>query len=106
MKTCSEPCAVERGMRLLGGKWRGTILWQLRDEPLRFNELSRRVSGASKRMIAQRLAEMEADGLLERKVLSKKPMSVQYELTTRGRSALVYLKDIQEWAENLDRANA
>ena len=44
---CVEPCAIERGMRIIGGKWTGSILWHLKDEPVRFNDLARMVGGAS-----------------------------------------------------------
>ncbi len=76
---CTEPCAIERGMRILGGKWKGSILWHLKDGPVRFNELARRLGGASKKMIDQRLKEMEAMGLVERKVLSTRPIAVAYQ---------------------------
>ncbi|MCB1958859.1 MAG: helix-turn-helix transcriptional regulator, partial [Rhodocyclaceae bacterium] len=36
-KFCGEPCPIERGMRVLGGKWKASILWHLQDGPLRFN---------------------------------------------------------------------
>ena len=36
-ETCLEPCPIERGMRLIGGKWKGSILWHLKDGPVRFN---------------------------------------------------------------------
>ena len=52
---CLEPCPIERGMRVIGGKWTGSILWHLKDKPVRFNDLSRQLGGASKKMIAQRL---------------------------------------------------
>ena len=63
---CVEPCAIERGMRIIGGKWTGSILWHLKDEPVRFNDLSRMIAGAS---ILERIAgrtlfkiEIETDG--------------------------------------------
>ena len=56
-------------MRLIGGKWKGSILWHLKDGPVRFNDLARQLGGASKKVVNQRLKEMEALGLLERKVL-------------------------------------
>jgi DNA-binding HxlR family transcriptional regulator len=46
-------------MRVLGGKWKGSILWHLKDEPVRFNNLTRIVAGAGKKMIGQRPKEME-----------------------------------------------
>jgi DNA-binding HxlR family transcriptional regulator len=97
---CLEPCPIERGMRLLGGKWKGSILWHLKDGPVRFNDLARQLGGASKKMVNQRLKELETLGLVERHVLSDRPIAVQYEITDFGRSALVVLDQMREWAEN------
>ena len=47
--TCTEPCPIEKGMRIIGGKWKGSILWHLKDGPVRFNELTRQLGGASKK---------------------------------------------------------
>ena len=54
---CLEPCAIERGMRIIGGKWTGSILWHLKDAPVRFNDLARMIGGASKKMITERLRQ-------------------------------------------------
>ena len=99
---CLEPCPIERGMRLLGGKWKGSILWHLKDEPVRFNDLARQLGGASKKMVNQRLKEMEEAGLLERRVLSTRPIAVAYEITDFGRSALDVLDQLRAWAEEQD----
>jgi DNA-binding HxlR family transcriptional regulator len=97
---CLEPCPIERGMRLLGGKWKGSILWHLKDGPVRFNDLARQLGGASKKMVNQRLKELETLGLVERHVISDRPIAVQYEITDFGRSALVVLDQMREWAES------
>jgi DNA-binding HxlR family transcriptional regulator len=89
-------------MRIIGGKWKGSILWHLKDGPVRFNELSRQLGGASKKMVTQRLREMEALGLLRRQVLSTKPISVAYEITDFGRSSLTVLEQLKDWAEDND----
>ncbi len=99
---CLEPCPIERGMRLLGGKWKGSILWHLKDGPVRFNDLARQLGGASKKMVNQRLKEMEEMGLLERHVLSTRPIAVAYSITDFGRSALDVLDQLREWAEEHD----
>ena len=98
-KVCEEPCTIERGMRIIGGKWKGSILWHLQDGPLRFNELARLLGGASRKMVNARLKEMEGMGLLTRHVLSDRPIAVQYEITPFGRSALTVLKQLKTWAE-------
>ena len=99
LQPCLEPCPIERGMRLLGGKWKGSILWHLKDGPVRFNDLARQLGGASKKMVNQRLKEMEQTGLLERQVLSTRPIAVAYVITDFGRSALDVLDQLREWAE-------
>ena len=100
-EACLEPCAIERGMRIIGGKWTGSILWHLKDGPVRFNDLSRMIGGASKKMIAERLRQLEAQGLARREVLDTSPVSVQYEITEFGRSALGFLDQLREWSESL-----
>ncbi|SNT26528.1 winged helix-turn-helix transcriptional regulator [Tropicimonas sediminicola] len=98
---CLEPCAIERGMRIIGGKWTGSILWHLKDGPVRFNDLSRMIGGASKKMITERLRQLEAQGLVKREVLDTSPVSVHYEITDFGRTALGFLDQLRQWSEDL-----
>ena len=99
---CLEPCAIERGMRIIGGKWKGSILWHLQDGPVRFNDLCRQLGGASKKMVDQRLKEMELQGLVRRQVLSTRPIAVAYEITDFGRSSLGVLEQLKAWTERYD----
>ena len=96
---CITPCAIERGMRILGGKWTGSILWHLKDGPVRFNDLSRMIGGASKKMITERLRQLEARGLIDRHVVAVKPLGVFYEVTDLGRTALTFLDELRKWSE-------
>ena len=86
-------------MRVLGGKWKGSILWHVKDGPVRFNDLARQLGGASKKMVAQRLDEMETMGLVRREVISTKPVAVVYEITDFGRTALGFLEALKDWSE-------
>ena len=101
-ETCEEPCAIERGMRIIGGKWKGSILWHLRDGPVRFGDLTRQLGGASRKMVSQRLKEMEAQGLITRTVVTERPLAVLYEMTDFGRSSLDVLDELRIWAEAHD----
>lgn len=98
---CMQPCAIERGMRIIGGKWTGSILWHLQDEPVRFNDLARMVGGASKKMITERLRQLEQRGLVSRTVLETSPVSVEYAITPLGRTAIGLLDDLRKWSEAL-----
>ena len=100
-EACLEPCAIEKGMRIIGGKWTGSILWHLKDGPVRFNDLARMVGGASKKMITERLRQLESKGLVRREVMDTAPVSVHYEITEFGRSALGFLDELRKWSEGL-----
>ncbi len=100
LNACMEPCSVERGMRIIGGKWTGSIIYHLKDGPVRFNDLTRMLGGASKKMIDQRLKELEARNMVIRKVINERPVAVTYELSDFGRSALDILEQLREWSES------
>jgi DNA-binding HxlR family transcriptional regulator len=99
LKPCLEPCPIERGMRVVGGKWKGSILWHLKDGPVRFNDLARQLGGASRKMVTQRLREMEEAGLVTRKVVNDRPIAVEYSITDFGKTALGVLDALKTWAE-------
>lgn len=99
LPSCDEPCPIERGMRILGSKWKGSILWHLKDGPLRFNELARQLGGASRKIITERLRDMETVGLVKREVLNTRPIAVAYEITEFGESALGVLEQLKNWAQ-------
>ena len=101
VEACDEPCAIERGMRIIGGKWTGSILWHLKDEPVRFNDLARMIGGASKKMITERLRHLEARGLVLREVIDSSPVSVEYSITPLGETALECLDALRRWSESL-----
>jgi len=100
LNACTEPCSIEKGMRLIGGKWKGSIIYHLKDEPVRFNDLARMLGGASKKMVDQRLKELESEGMVLRKVISDRPVAVTYELTDFGKTALNILEELRVWSES------
>src|ERR1044072_5304905 len=74
-------------LRMLEGRWKMVILFQLFARPvLRFSELERAIPKVSQKMLAQQLRELERDGLVERKVYAEVPPKVEYRLTEWGRA--------------------
>jgi DNA-binding HxlR family transcriptional regulator len=59
------------------------------------------ISGASKKMITERLRQLEAQGLVHRAVLETSPVSVEYSITEFGRTALGVLDQLRLWSEGL-----
>ena len=71
---------------------------------MRFNDLARMIGGASKKMITQRLRQLETQGLITREVIASAPVSVEYEITDFGRTALGFLEELRNWSEALPEA--
>ena len=84
-RQCSPvPEEVRRAAVLLEGRWTVSILWASAEGASRFNELKQAVGEIPPRTLAQRLVELEAAGLLERRVIDARPPRVEYRLTDDG----------------------
>ncbi len=92
-------CATfRRAVELIGRRWTGAIVNALFGGPLRFNALVDAVPGMSERLCADRLRELEAEGLVSRRVLNGPPLGVEYELTESGRALSEPLGALGRWA--------
>ncbi|MEO0823899.1 MAG: helix-turn-helix domain-containing protein [Pseudomonadota bacterium] len=92
-------CPIEAALDLIGGKWKGSILFRCGEQTRRFNELGRLFPKISQRMLTNQLRELEADGLLHREVFAEVPPRVEYSLTPKGRSLLPALRSLYDWGE-------
>lgn len=101
---CAPGCAVEAAISLIDGKWKCVILFHLLDGTARFNELRRRIPGATQRTLTNQLRELELDGLIERTVYAQVPPKVEYSLSELGRSMRTVLMALKQWGDaNIDR---
>jgi DNA-binding HxlR family transcriptional regulator len=92
-------CGVEVTLEIIGGKWKGVILWHLTRKTLRFSQLRRRLPGVTQKMLTQQLRELERDGLLDRRVFAEVPPRVEYSLTEKGRTLTPLLSLMCEWGK-------
>jgi DNA-binding HxlR family transcriptional regulator len=100
-------CGLDAAIAVMGGKWKGLILFALQDGPVRFGELRRAVRGISERMLILQLREMEASGLVHREVYHQVPPKVEYSLTDFGRSLNAAMAPLGEWGEeHMERIEA
>lgn len=90
-------CPVETTLGLIGGKYKALILWHLMEGALRFSELSRAVPGATPRMLTRQLRELEASGLVARRVFAEVPVRVEYSVTDAGKSIYPILSAMYRW---------
>ncbi|USQ94582.1 winged helix-turn-helix transcriptional regulator [Caulobacter sp. RL271] len=96
-----DDCRVVREiLDLIGDKWTLYIIATLKDGPVRFNELRRRIDGISQRMLTINLRGLERDGLVKRTLFPTIPPRVDYELTDVGRTLLAPVMALVTWANN------
>lgn len=91
-------CPTSAAMELIGGKWKSVILTHLISEKKRYSELRKEIPGITERTLSLQLKQLEADGIVSRKVITKKPpLKVEYMLTEFGQTLSALLNQIAEW---------
>lgn len=99
--TVALGCPVEATLDVVGGKWKGIILYHLLlDGKLRFNELRRRLNGATQRILTKQLRELEESQLITRTVFPEVPPRVEYALSDRGLTLKPVIRALQAWGED------
>lgn len=88
-------------LELIGGKWKGVILWHLTQKTLRFSQLKRRLPGITQKMLTQQLRELERDKLVHRKVYAEVPPRVEYSLTELGLTLQPILQEMCAWGRSI-----
>jgi DNA-binding HxlR family transcriptional regulator len=94
---CAEGCPVEATLDLIDGKWKGVIIFHLLDGTLRFNELRRKLTGITQRMLTKQLRELEACGLIDRRIYAEVPPRVEYSLSEEGATLRPVIAVLKEW---------
>ena len=86
-------------VELIGRRWAGAIVNILMKGPARYNELRAEIPDISDKMLAERLKELEREGVLTRIVIPEPPVGVEYRLTEKGRALEAAVTAIGKWAE-------
>jgi len=105
-------CPVEFALRILGGKWRGSIIYQLKDGPLRFNDLKHNVQCAAidydgadnfltNKVLSGHLKELIEFNLVEKITIDENVSN--YQLTLVGEAMVPILLELFDWGEHLMR---
>ena len=101
-------CPAERAIRAVEGRWKIFIVFHLLGGTKRFAELQRAINSKNPRgsitpkMLAQELREMEADGLVHRKVYPQVPPKVEYSLTPLGRDLQPVVAAMSTWGRQFE----
>ncbi|MCM3143931.1 helix-turn-helix domain-containing protein [Brevibacillus sp. MER 51] len=101
-----QACPVETTLDVIGGKWKGIILYQLLNGTKRFNEFRRLNPGITQFMLTLQLRELERDGIIHREIYKEVPPRVEYSLTDFGRTLEPVIMSMKVWGESYkDRLN-
>ena len=96
------PCCglYHRAVELIGKRWSGAIILVLLDGPLHFSGIRELVPELSDRLLSERLKELEAEGIVERRVLGGSPVRVEYSLTEKGRALEPAVRALKQWGRD------
>ena len=93
-------CPVfHHAIELIGRRWTGVVLRAMLRGATRFSDIAAEVPNLSDKMLADRLKELEAEGLITRIVVPTIPVRVEYRLTEKGRALEGVVKALDEWAD-------
>jgi DNA-binding HxlR family transcriptional regulator len=90
-------CGVAAAAEIVGAKWTALLVHDLSEGPRRFSELEHSCSGISPRTLAERLRELETQGIVERRSYPESPPRVEYRLTEKGEALLPITRAMREF---------
>ncbi|MEO3855971.1 helix-turn-helix domain-containing protein [Acrocarpospora sp. B8E8] len=91
--------AFQVAVELAGRRWNGAILLAAARGAARYSEFLAAVPGISERLLAQRLRELDAEGVLVRTVVPSTPVQITYSLTDKGTELVEAVRPLIAWGE-------
>jgi DNA-binding HxlR family transcriptional regulator len=95
-----ETCGMSIAIRILGGRWKPGIVWNLAQGRMRYSQLKASIAKISERMLVQQLKELEKYGFVERFVFPEVPPRVEYALTEEGKTLIPIVRALAEWGDS------
>ncbi|OBW92133.1 HxlR family transcriptional regulator [Gallibacterium salpingitidis] len=97
---CNSGCSVELALSVIGQKYKGTILYQLLNNPvMRFNEIKRLFPEVSQRTLTHQLRALEDDQIIIRTVYPEVPPRVEYQMSDYGRTLATIIDELKSWGD-------
>lgn len=94
-------CAFEFTLDMINGKWKGLVLWHLREGTLRYGEIRKTLINITQKMLTQTLRDLEEEKLISRKVYPVVPPKVEYTITQRGLKLIPIFVKLIEWGNEV-----
>lgn len=86
---------VDYILQKIGGTWKAPVLWRLKNKTHRYTELQKDIPHISQKMLTKTLKELEADGLVLKKIYPKVPPHTEYSLTGKGKKIVLLIESIR-----------
>lgn len=95
-------CPVDLTLQIVGGRWKGIVIWNLREDKMRFSELKKVLVTINDKMLSQVLKELEEQGVVNRKVFEVVPPKVEYSLTKEGKKLLPIMQAMNDYGQKFE----
>jgi DNA-binding HxlR family transcriptional regulator len=95
-------CPVDLTLQIVGGRWKGIVIWNLREQKMRFGELKKVLVTINDKMLSQVLKELETQGVVNRIVCEIMPPKVEYSLTEEGKKLLPIMQAMNDYGQKFE----
>jgi DNA-binding HxlR family transcriptional regulator len=97
--TLHQQCPVRAALDIVQGRWKPSILYQLKGQARRYSDLQRALPRTSAQALTTQLKQLEADGLVDRHVYAETPVRVEYSLSEFGATLSDVLDSLEHWGD-------
>ena len=95
-----DACPVRAALDVIRGRWKPSILFELKDGPARFCDLKQSLPGITSQALTVQLRQLEADGVVSRTVYPEIPARVEYAFTPEGLELSGVMDQLEMWGVN------
>jgi DNA-binding HxlR family transcriptional regulator len=99
----SANAAWSRLRSIAGRAWAGRLIRTLDEGPARFNRLKEALDGISAKTLSSLLRSYEDHGLVLRRIVSDRPLGVEYSITQKGKELAGILEEVRDWESRWER---
>jgi DNA-binding HxlR family transcriptional regulator len=86
---------VDFVLQQIGSTWKAPVLWRLKSKSLRYTELEKDIPHISQKMLTKTLRELEADGIIDKKIFAEVPPHTEYSITAKGKKIIILIESIR-----------
>lgn len=95
-------CPVDLTLQIVGGRWKAIVIWNLREQQMRFGELKKTLVTINDKMLSQVLKELVEQGVVNRKVCEAASPKVEYSLTVEGKKLLPIMRAMNDYGQKFE----